>query len=212
MRRGLSLVELIFSMVIIAIAFTLFPKIMQDSAKSANKMLQEEAMYNGVALIGLIKNLPWDEQNSRYDDILLVQTHDSYDCNESLGTGKRIYRQGGFVGSRNCEHKVEASSIGSDGEAVPDDIDDFDGYSTVATNRYGKRAYRLEANVSYRADAMPGSTQMMGTKRAQSTNTKYIRVSVTPIKMTDTFKNRLSFWYLSSNIGQLHINKIPWEH
>jgi len=70
-RDGFTLIELIFSMVIIAIAFTVFPKILQLATKVSVQNLKEEAMYNAVAYIGLIKSTAWDENNTISDNILI---------------------------------------------------------------------------------------------------------------------------------------------
>ena len=203
MRRGLTLIELIFSMVIIAFAFTIFPKILQISAKTSNTTLKEEAMYNAAALMGFVKNLPWDEQNTKEDDILLVDGGLSeLECEYSFG-GEPIYRQGGFVGSRNCAHRLHASSIGGNGESEADDIDDLSGRVIKASNLYGNREYNLSIQVGYTQDftATPATT---------STNTKYIKITATPARkeLSGAFS---PFWYLSYNIGQIRVNRLSWR-
>ena len=215
MRRGLTLIELVFSMVIIAIAFSVLPKVLQISAKSANTAIKEEAMYNAVALMGLISALPWDEQNSGYDDILLVDdSKELYECNKSLGSGEKIYRKGGFLGSRNCRNKIKASPIGMDSADIyPDDIDDFDKVSKIATNIYGKRSYAIDVNVSYIEDFVSDPVIFLTTIKPASTNVKYIKLVIKPLKKQKDLGKRLaSFWYISSNIGQLQVNKMAWVH
>ena len=211
MTKSMTLIELIFSMVIIAIAFTVFPKILQVSAKTAKTTLKEEAMYNAVALIGLIKSLPWDEKNTEYDDILLVDNGDSdYECSYLQGG---IYRIGGFLGSRNCRNKEQASNIDDDGDDPYDDIDDFDGYGVEATNEAGKRAYELNVSVRYIADIVKEGGAFSITASSQSTNTKYIDVNCSVKKLQNVLGEHIaSFWYVSSNIGQLRINRVRWRH
>ncbi len=215
MRRSLTLIELIFSMVIIAIAFTIFPKILQVSAKSGAITLKEEAMYNAIALMGLIRSLPWDEKNTKEDDILLVDKGDAiYECRYALGGGDTIYRRGGFVGSRNCQHKESASSIGSDSDdSAPDDIDDFNGIRQVATNKYGKRSYILEANVSYIKDFKKEPVNFDVAPTSTTTNVKFITISLYAKHLQKALGKKIaSFWYISSNIGQLRVNSMVWVH
>ncbi len=215
MRRSLTLIELIFSMVIVAIAFTAFPKILQVSAKSSNLTLKEEAMYNAVALMGLVRTLAWDERNTQEDDILLVDSGDaSYECRYALGSGEQIYRRGGFVGSRNCQHKLSASAIGSDADDNEiDDIDDLDKASKVATNVYGKRSYLIDVNVSYVQDFSGDPIDLRTPASSNSTNVKYIQVTLRVQNMQETLGKKLaSFWYISSNIGQLRVNSMAWVH
>lgn len=215
MRRSLTLIELIFSMVIVAIAFTVFPKVLQVSAKSANFTIKEEAMYNAVALIGLLRALPWDEKNTQEDDILLVDNGNiAYECRYALGSGQDIYRQGGFVGSRNCQHKLSASTIGSDaGDSEVDDIDDLDNKSIPATNVYNTRSYAIDVNVSYVQDYSGDPVDLQSAVSNSSTNVKYILVSLRVNNRQEELGEKLaSFWYISSNIGQLEINSMAWVH
>ena len=210
MRRALTLIELIFSMVIIALAFTIFPKIVQVSAQSAKYTLQEEELYNALALIGQIKNLHWDEQNTRYNDILLTNGEQAYECGYSFG-GKPIYRIGSFVGSRNCLHKLSASAIGSEnGELEPDDIDDFNGFVKDIHDDRNHRIYRLQAKVYYIKD--PKITDKTLTlDPAMLTNTKAIEVNVTALKKKGAIGSGLKFWYVSTNIGELRVYSEPWS-
>ena len=214
MRRSMTLIELIFSMVIIAIAFTVFPKIIWISAKTSKTMLKEEAMYSGVALIGLIKSLPWDEKNTLFDDILLVDSGSSqYECSYSLGSGGDIYRKGGFLGSRNCRNKIKASGIGDDGESIYDDIDDFDGYDINATDESGKRRYTLHVDVDYIEDMDKDGGSFTKNDSTLTTNTKYIELNITAQTLQSELGSHIaSFWYVSSNIGQLMVNRLQWTH
>lgn len=205
MRKSFTLIELIFSMVIIAIAFTVLPKILQLSAKVSTQSLKEEALYSGVALMGYIKATAWDEQNTKYDDILIVDNGDTaYSCND--------IRIGGFIGSRNCKHNLQASTtLGLDGDDNNffDDVDDF---SSVETSNFNKsRDYNLMVKVNYADDIGLNDEVFKTTTSSQSTNTKYVQIDINSTKPQKTSgKNvaRLKFWMF--NIGQIHINRIPW--
>ncbi len=207
MRRGFTLLELIFSMVIIALAFTVLPKILQVSAKSSVKMLKEEAMSDAVALIGLIKALPWDENNTQSDDILhtLTAASNDYRCDPTTH-----YRKGGFVGSRGCFEDRNASAIGIDGaESEPDDIDDFDGFTKTISNAAGTRRYMLGVRVCYVADT---TNPFSRTCIAQSSDIKYVDVNITPLSKQQLLGATVArFYYFASNIGQQHINRRPWR-
>ncbi len=214
MRRSLTLLELIFSMVIIAVAFTVFPKIVQMSAKSSKYTLKEEAMYNALTLLGLVKNLPWDEENSEYDDILITKSTTVYECSHSFGGSDKIYRQGSFVGSRNCLHQRGATATLGLEEATydeADDLDDFANYSIVTKNRNGTRRYRLEAKVYYIKDLTPSEESFSSDAVSNVTNLKYIEVNATPLTKAKDIGNIAKFWYISSNIGQLRIFSAPWS-
>ena len=205
MRKAFTLIELIFSMVIIAIAFSVLPKILQLSIKSATTSLKEEAMYNAVAYIGLIKSTAWDEENTKVDDILLVTSGNSaYDCNTTTG-----YRTGGMKGSRNCFHKKFASALGSDSS----DLDDMDDFITLNARNYtSSRDYNLSVSESYIDDIAPNATQYAIVQNANSTNTKLITVTVQTNKKRNALGNSfVKISFIAQNIGQIKINRRVWQ-
>ncbi len=204
-KSAFTLIELILSMVIIAIAFTVLPKIMQLAAKVSVQNIREEAMYNAVAYIGLIKSTAWDEKNTEVDDILHVSAGDSsYVCN-SITT----YRIGGFDGSRNCRNNKNASAIGKDGN----DLDDMDDFVTItAKNMTDSRNYDLNISVTYVTDIAENSDIFSSIPKSGTTNTKEINVTVIVNKKQAALGNslvRMSF--TAQNIGQLRINRRSWQ-
>ncbi|MRI58261.1 MAG: hypothetical protein C6H99_02010 [Epsilonproteobacteria bacterium] len=211
MRRSFTLIELIFSMIIIALAFSVIPKVLQISSKTSKMALKEEALYNAFALMGLIKNLPWDEQNNYYDDILLTQGGKSaYRCDRRWDG---YYRRGGFVGSRNCINRLQASPLGMEGGAM-DDIDDFTDYSVRAEGKNLKRQYELEVDVSYVEDMepYPGPVRLLEISSSDTTNTKYITIQVHALRHQEELGQYFGkVRYHAHNIGQILVNKIPWD-
>ena len=212
MRRSLTLVELIFSMIIIALAFSVIPKVLQVSSKTSKAALKEEALYNAFALMGMIKNLPWDEQNNFYDDILLTTGGKSaYRC------GRRwdgYYRRGSFVGSRNCFQRVPASALGLESGGLLDDIDDFTNKKITAAGKNMERIYELEVDVAYveDMDPYPGTIRFSTVKQTDSTNTKYITIQVHALSKVKEFAQRFGLVrYHAHNIGQILVNKIAWD-
>ena len=211
-RTAFTLIELILSMVIIGIAFTVLPKILQLATKVSIQNLKEEAMYNAVAYIGLIKSTAWDEANTNYDDILHVtNTNASYDCNSSSSNPIRI---GGFTGSRNCKNDQNASStLGLDtDDTYNDDMDDFD--DIEANNTSDSREYNLSVAVNYVQDITPGSanTQFSSQTASPTTNTKEINITIQVNKKASALGNSfVKISFTAMNIGQIQINKRPWK-
>ena len=210
MRRksAFTLIELIFSMIIIAIAFTVIPKIMQLATKASSQNLREEAMYNAVAYIGLIKSTAWDENNTNVDDILIANDGNSeYDCNLST-----TYRIGGFDGSRNCINDKNCSFLGldSDDDNYSDDMDDFK--NLIATNYTNSREYNLTINVKYIADINETEAKFVTTQKTNSTNTKLVTITVQVKKKSSALGTSLvQMSFIAENIGQLEINKRSWN-
>jgi prepilin-type N-terminal cleavage/methylation domain-containing protein len=204
-KSAFTLIELIFSMVIIAIAFTVLPKIMQLSTKVSTQGVREEAMYSGIALLGLIHATAWDENNTDVDDILIVSDGNSaYEC------GSNNYRVGGFFGSRNCQHHEDASALGSD----DGDLDDMDDFTTLTASNYNNsREYNLSVNVNYVTDIDESdNSAFSATTNSDTTNTKYITVAVKSAKRSKTLgKTLATFTFHAMNIGQITVNKRAWQ-
>jgi len=205
MRRSFTLIELIFSMVIIALAFTVLPKVLQVSAKSSATTLKEEAMSNAMAMMGWIRVLAWDERNVQSDEILIPQEYEPiYKC-----PVWDIYRAGGFAGSRNCRHKFSASALGPDTEPVPNDIDDFAGYEKNITNATGTRRYNLKVDVIYVKDY---NQTFLSQKASGSSDVKMVSILVTPLAKKGALGGSFAkLTYFASNIGQIRINRVPWR-
>ncbi len=204
MRRSFTLIELIFSMVIIALAFTVLPKVLQVSAKSSATTLKEEAMSNAMAMMGWIRVLAWDEQNVQSDEILIPQKYEPiYKC-----PVWEIYRAGGFAGSRNCRHELPASSLRKEGDNF-DDIDDFAGYETNITNATATRTYNLKVDVNYVKDY---NQTFLTRKAGGSSDVKMVSIVVTPLAKKGALGGSFAkLTYFASNIGQIRINRVAWK-
>ena len=206
-KSAFTLIELILSMVIIAVAFTVLPKILQLAAKVSVQNLREEAMYNAVAYIGFIKSTAWDENNTEVDDILHANVGDSnYDCNSSA---TNPIRKGGFIGSRNCRNNKNANVLGSDSN----DLDDMDDFVTItAKNQADSRNYDLNVSTIYVTDIAENSDTFLSTQKSETTNTKEINVTVTVKKKQAALGNSLvKMSFTAQNIGQLRINRRSWN-
>ena len=193
MRKGMTLLELIFSMVIIAIVFTIVPKIIFASNKSLELSVKEDALFNAYSLICSIVKLDWDE-NTLINGKILDTDADS--CSD--------YRTGGFKGSRNCLDSTDtAGAIGRE-DSDYNDIDDYFDYNeTVKVG--GKNRYNLVVNVGY-VDSNYVST---------GSNTDELKeINVTVSSHSDNTKIsgfKSSFFYYSANLGHIQIKKEQWK-
>ena len=205
-KSAFTLIELILSMVIIGIAFTVLPKILQLASKVSVQNVREEAMYNAVAYIGLIKSTAWDENNTEVDDILHTNSGD-YDCNNSTG-----YRIGGFDGSRNCKNDYNASiNLESDNNDL-DDMDDFKDANISAENNTNSREYDLNVTVNYVADIAEDDEKFSSTEQSDTSNTKEINVTVIVNKKQSVLGDSLVHMsFTTQNIGQQNINRRSWQ-
>lgn len=100
MKKGLSLIELVFTIVIIAVVFTVIPKIVLALSKSDEFTVKQDAVFNGMTMMQMISRLAWDENSTNNNDILQTASI-NFNCSSTTH-----YRVGGFRGSRNCENNV----------------------------------------------------------------------------------------------------------
>jgi len=218
-REGFTLIELIFSMVIIALVFTVIPKIIYAFNKSDLFSIREDALFNGISMTDMISSFPWDENDTEYNDILITDsTNINFDCNTTSH-----YRAGGFIGSRNCEHNLSASFISSDGESDPLYFNDLDDFNDVnITTKLGndilytlspKIYYALDDNSVFEYDYADHTANIKLYKASESnktTNLKKLKVDIYYSGKRGKVRQISGFSYISSNIGQVLIKKRSW--
>jgi len=205
MKKALTLIELIFTIVIIAFTFTVIPKLFQISNNSLSLTSKEDALFNMYSQIMDIVIKEYDEKNTLYDDILLTGQN-SLECNTSTG-----YRIGGFIGGRNCFDKVFESDIGLDTDEPPrDDIDDYNNLEYNISS--GHKTYTLHVTVGY-SDNWDENTytdkslDFNFSNKSDNTKSQIKRVYV---KVLDNNKTISSIYYYSSNIGHATVKSIKW--
>ena len=205
MKKAVTLIELIFTIVIIAAVFTTIPKIIYVSNKSLEFSKKEDAIFNMMSKIMDISLKEYDEKNTEYDDILLTGSNNTLDCNSSSG-----YRVGGFAGSRNCLNEVDESDIGDDSDDR-DDVDDYDGKGELIENINTK--YELNISVFYTTEWNENNysdgnlTFTFDNNVMNHTNIKKIVIS---IKKQGSDENISVIRYNSANIGHIKINSVVW--
>lgn len=201
MRKGLTLIELILSMVIIGVVFTVIPRLVLSMNQGEKTAIQEEAVFNALAYTGKIIYLPWDQNNTDSDGILSTSGSADYACTDG-------YRRGGFAGGRRCDDlNRSASAIGQDTSDDYNDVDDYDDNTTTPTIRCGGTfktiGKAIGADVGYVPDPAVGSTfQLSGTASPGTTSTKLIDVKIGECSV---------FRYHSFNIGRIGFDHREWE-
>ena len=214
MKRGLTIIELIFTVVILALLFTVIPKIIFVSNKSIETSVTEEAIFNMMAKMSDIVFKEWDENNTQTDEILVVnQTPQSViDCDKDTG-----YRIGGFRGSRNCKDDINISSIGADSNEPPyDDIDDYNGTEeNTSSSGRKKRYYTLDMFSSYVKEwnvseyGIDDFSFKFSKESKDKSNIKRVEVVVST-KINGKEKNISTIKYYGANIGHSVIESEGW--
>jgi len=207
LKKALTLIELIFTILIISLVFTVIPKIIYVSNKSLEFSKKEDAVFNMMSKIMDISLKEYDEKNTEYDDILLSGDDGVLECNSTTG-----YREGGFVGSRNCKNAVFESSIGPDASEPPyDDVDDYNGIEENTTKN-GRTVYTLNISAGYTGqwdagDYSSKSLSFIFDSVSDTTKTNIKRIYVSVSKDGQTIA---SIPYYSANIGHIKIQSVQW--
>jgi len=205
MRNGVTLIELIFSMVIVAIVFSIVPKIIFASNKAMSLSIKEDGLFNALTLTNMIYKLPWDP-NTIDSNGKILHTNDkgNNDCNRSTG-----YRIGGFKGSRNCIDSEDNTTDISDNNGATswENINDYNGSDT---NQTQGREYNLSVSVRY-IDMNVNITTTNGGSSSLLVkhNIKEINTTVKGGKKMPNFQS--SFFYDSANLGYININRRSWQ-
>lgn len=207
MRKALSLIELVFTIVIIAIVFTVIPKVVLSLNKADSFAVRQDALFNGLSMVSMISKLPWDEANTQFSDVLHVDSA-NFTCDTST-----FRRLGSFIGSRNCEQNL-TSTLGSNGEASYDNYNDLDDF--ISENNVTAEPYRLETKVVYLGDNFTRSgtkvTFDLSSNSETNTSTNFKKLDITVYYAGKRGEGRqlTQFGYISSNIGQMTLNKRNW--
>ena len=226
-KSGFSLVELVLSIVVIAIALMTVPLMLGQSAKSNQYSLMQESILAARTKIDNILSFKWDqdssEANSSVSRVMDVTVGDSeLDRNTT-------YRRVGHIkedGRRRMHDTVTSATLAVDDFDDIDDIDDFDGEVAViavlgnngVVGTEGKFDYlqkdiNLTTTVRYISDDTNYSEQNItfdfnitdaAKITAGSTNIKMVELNAQSPSMATPFVLRT----FSSNIGQ---SKPPYE-
>jgi type II secretory pathway pseudopilin PulG len=206
MKKAFSLIELIFTMVIVAFTFSVIPKIIEYNNKALSFSKKEDAIYNLISKTIDISVKEFDEHNVGYDGILLVNNPpvNVLDCNLSSN-----YRVGGFVGSRQCPKEVYVSStFKDDGEPPYDDVDDY--YDYKEDIKSGHTTYTLKATAGYTDEWKSYSTASLEYNFTSTSNTDLTNIKRVEVSIYDDGKKIASLKYYSANIGHITTQSEQW--
>ncbi len=215
MRRAFNLIELIFTIVIMAGIFAVIPKIIFATNKSDSFAMKQDAFFNAISLTNIASLLAWDEKNT--DSMSILTTSDNHiPCDTTS-----FLRVGGFLGAhtRNCKENLNASVIvaeeGND-YLLYDDIDDFNG-SSIDVDLNTTTKYRIYTDVRYLDDDIftldatgKKMTIALGGSQDDTSNIKKFKATVGYVGGRGKDKNISSFSYYSTNIGQITLNSEEW--
>lgn len=158
-RAGFTMIELVFSIVIVGLVILSIPLIVRQS--NLNTIMSQNVIgyYNALTLMETIKSKPWDSNNVAdfvaSGEYYILNTGNTGDCfvvtnpNAQDPNDNHILAKTGLSLAnkrRMCDpNNKSASRIGGSGL---DSINSFDGYTTKISSN-GEEVFRLDVAVRY---------------------------------------------------------------
>lgn len=207
------MIELIFTIVIIGIAFMTLPLILNTTNDSIEAVQESRGYYHALAKMQIITDKPWDENNTadfKNTGGIYYVLKTQEDSGSILECNSNDMRPGHYEGqnrrmcTRDFAFATPLANLGKDGETNSsyDDIDDFDGDSDDLTDGFDLNA--SVTYVNYNANDQSMSTFSTAT---ETTSVKRITVS-----LRDRSGNEIaSYTYYATNVGrpQAYIKGTP---
>ena len=230
-RAGFTMIELIFSIVIVGLVILSIPLIVRQS--NLNTIMSQNVIgyYNALTLMETIKSKPWDKENvadfiSSGEYYILNTDEDSCKIftiisgqdkdGKDINIAENIYTKKGLSIAnkrRMCDpnQNKKASAIPTNYNATLESINDFNGYEVAVYSDIdsNQQIFKLKVAVDYvRVDF--GSGANVGNIRNPANGTSDVkRIRITLIRMLDNKEvdadGEAVFTYYATNIG----NDIP---
>jgi type II secretory pathway pseudopilin PulG len=222
-KRGIAMIELIFALVIIGIVLMSAPMLIQQSIKSSNIALQQEAISAAAAQVSIILSMNWDENNSNLPagvSPILETNRTSY----TFTTAPM-----GLIGvtSRNSKEDINSTLVptpifnfGKNKDANEttytnfDDVDDYDGtkFGLMVFNNenvssdigeYIDVNLSMNTQINYVDDNKTANINNINA--GEITNIKFIQLHLTSDSGIDELNKSIIMKAFSCNIGTYSI-------
>jgi len=208
-NKAFTLIELIFSIVVLSIAFLAIPQLFEISSANIEEILKDEATFQGIKTAKTIQTYFWDENSPNNDGnftyILDVQAGDS----ELDRYNATQYRIGNYILAKKRRFydnpTFASTTLGSEAtDTVYNDIDDFNNKienitSSLVDLKVKTKIYYINDSANYSAHTI--NKTISASPQSQSTNIKMIDINITDSKN----KSILVYRTISCNIGSAPI-------
>lgn len=210
-KRAFTMIELVFSIVIVGLVILSIPLIVRQS--NANAVMSQNVLgyYNALTLMDTIRKKPWDTNNM--DDFAvsgeyyILQTGNAAtDCrvlNQATGMHIKTKKGLGNANRRRMCDPASRSASAITANARLASINDFQGYTTKIVSN-GNDIFQLSTNISY-ANINFGNGTNAGsiTTTNNTTDVKAINITLTRIDPDNATNNEdiAVYTYYAANIG-----------
>jgi len=206
-KKAVAMIELIFALVIMGIVLMSAPMLIQQSIKSSNVALQQEAIVAAASQTSIILSMHWDENNTVGESPIL-------DVNNAgvgfLPTGLA----GGVYGRTIKEGTIilrSSALLGSDFNETDytkfDDVDDYNGQSFGLALYNGENTHTdigeyIDTNITIATTvAYTQDTNVSIPTGGAMSNVKFITVNLTSNQNIPELEKNITMESFSCNIG-----------
>lgn len=210
-KRAFTMIELVFSIVIVGLVILSIPLIVRQS--NANAVMSQNVLgyYNALTLMDTIRKKPWDTNNiddfTASGEYYILQTGDKSQCDVlDKTTGKNIKTKKG-LGNANRRRMCDPASRSASpitANARLASINDFQGYTTKIVSN-GNDIFQLSTNISYANVEFGDGIKTAGsiTTTNNTTDVKAINITLTRIDPDNAANNEdiAVYTYYAANIG-----------
>lgn len=225
-RRAIAMIELIFALVIMGIVLMSAPMLIQQSVRSGNVALQQEAIVAVASQASIVLSMHWDEANSDLPigtSPILDTNRTNFDFNSStpplglVGVSSRNSNNGGVILSPSI---ILGTDFNESDFTKFDDVDDFNGqtfgvtvfnseFTTTDKGDYVDKNISIRTDVNYVDDTITFRTDMLNsdiatindTPLAGVSNIKFITVNLTSNSPIEELDKNITLKAFSTNIG-----------
>ncbi len=216
-KRAIAMIELIFALVIIGIALMSAPMLIQQSIKSSNIALQQEAISAAASQVAIVLSMHWDEANANIPAGAspILDTNRSGYIFPLVGLTNLTGRN---IDENNTLNPTPISSLGPDtNESSYIDFDDVDDYNNQS---FGLMLFNNESTSSDIGEYIDTNISIRTTVRytkesnvledinstiSPYSNIKAIKVNLTSNSGVAELDKNITFQAFSCNIGTYSI-------
>ena len=229
-KQGIAMIELIFSLVIMGIVLMSAPMLIQQSIRSGNVALQQEAIAAAASQTNIVLSMHWDETNSN----IPIGTSPILDTNRTPFDFNMTTLPAGLlnVSGRNIEdnsqtlspHLIGSIDINETSFTEFDDVDDYHGtnFGLLVFNHEQTSAdigdyvdvnITMNTQINYTQDRVStGDTTLIGpnivlnnninnTPLGVNSNIKFVHVNLTSNSGIKELDKNITLEAFSCNIG-----------
>jgi len=225
-KRGIAMIELIFALVIMGIVLMSAPMLIQQSVKSSNVALQQEAISAVASQISIIQSMHWDENNTDLGDSKILNTNSLNFPPAGLMQGANPLAD--VRSFNNAKFPTQNINFGNKdtNESTYTDFDDVDDYNgsnfglilfnnentTSDKGEYVDIDINISTIVEYHDDNVTLNNSqlnipsgLISTSKINTTNIKFITSTLTSNSGVKELEKNITMKAFSCNIGTYDI-------